>query len=238
MSDLNQEDETNRRRKAWAESLLVEMERISGYLPPFGAMDEKTPSWVQAVEKQFALVMLPAAKLKKGQDITPKRLGAVVGHQCAIAVWMMEWFNAEEKQKELEKIKVDKPVEDDSTAQYDFEKWYLGMVRLAKKALCSSVNQTYDDMSDFLIGYAEGFRRKPRTLQIGDIGNTTFEIYVFMLMYWQLIETFSSVAHFHLVLVKMFGVQRVGDLKRVEKICERVGLTFREPGRPRTKKLK
>ncbi len=48
--------------------------------------------------------------------------------------------------------------------------WYRAMRRLAKRALCSCVDQPYDDMTDFLLGYADGFSRKPRTFQVGNIG--------------------------------------------------------------------
>jgi hypothetical protein len=34
-------------------------------------------------------------------------------------------------------------------------------------------------------------------------------------------------------LVKVFGTYRAGDLKRTEKICQRIELHYRKPGRPK-----
>ena len=35
---------------------------------------------------------------------------------------------------------------------------------------------------------------------------------------------------------KSMGEHRTGDLKRIEKICQRIGLHFRKPGRPKMAK--
>jgi hypothetical protein len=95
------------------------------------------------------------------------------------------------------------------------------------------VDQTYEDMTDFLLGYADAFSRKPKTMQVGNIGNPTFEIYVFMLMFWQTVGRMDSVRQLHEVLVKLMGANRIGDQKRIEKICQRMGLSFRKVGRPK-----
>ncbi len=54
-----------------------------------------------------------------------------------------------------------------------------------------------------------------------------------MLMFWRAIERMDSVRQFHEVLLKVFGASRIGDQKRVEKICQRMGLSFRKVGRPK-----
>ena len=35
------------------------------------------------------------------------------------------------------------------------------------------------------------------------------------------------------ILVGVFGPHRVGELKRIEKICQRIDLHYRKPGRPK-----
>jgi hypothetical protein len=65
--------------------------------------------------------------------------------------------------------------------------------------------------------------------------NPTFEIYVFMLIFWQAIDRLDSVRQLHELLVKVFGATRIGDQKRIEKICQRIGLSFRKVGRPKKK---
>lgn len=53
---------------------------------------------------------------------------------------------------------------------------------------------------------------------------------------WRAIAQLNSVAQLHSVLsqaVAPFGI--VVERKRIEKLCQRIGLRFRKPGRPRQK---
>ena len=53
-----------------------------------------------------------------------------------------------------------------------------------------------------------------------------------MLVHWRIIARLNSVPHLHQVLVKVFD-RRAGDLKRTEKMCQRIELSYRKPGRPK-----
>ena len=240
MSEEKGEMDLEKRRTDWLKRLTDELEKTEPLMPlkilPDGI---KYPQWVLNVEREFSMVMFPAAKLRDANDkITPKRMGALLGHLCETAVWMMESFNdGAESNGEQEQ---EAPTEEDNKKAQAFcvsmDVWYNAVRRLAKRALCSSVDQPYQDMTDFLLGYADGFSRKPKTFQVGNLGNTNFEIYHCMLFNWRLIEQMESVRQFHEWLVKLFGASKIGDQKRIEKICQRMGLHFRKPGRP--KKLK
>jgi hypothetical protein len=229
-------------RQDWLKRLADELDKIEPLMPIKLLQDGiEYPQWVINVEREFSQVMLPSAKLKDpGIKMTPKRMGALLGHMCEMAVWLMEWLGAQIEKPDEPKT-ASASAEALTEEQYEsglkilgsLGDWYLAMRRLAKRALCSCVDQSYEDMTNFLLGYADGFSRKPKTLQVGNIGNPTFEIYVFVLMSWQLIDQLNSVRQFHEVLVKVMGASRVGDQKRVEKICQRIGLTFRKVGRPK-----
>jgi hypothetical protein len=52
-------------------------------------------------------------------------------------------------------------------------------------------------------------------------------------MFWQLVERMESVRQLHEVLVKLMSANRIGGQKRIEKICQRMGLSFRPVGRPK-----
>jgi hypothetical protein len=110
---------------------------------------------------------------------------------------------------------------------------YPALRRLAKRALCPCVDQPYDDMKEFLLAYASAFAQKPTGPGLNGIGSSAFAIYNFMLFYWRIIDRLNSVHHLHEVLVKVFGPYRTGDQKRTEKICQRIGLHYRKPGRPK-----
>lgn len=224
-------------REKWLQRLMDEIAKLEAAMPtPNFLPDTGCPPWVNNLEREVRQAMFPVAKLKKGLTLTPQRVGGILGHQCAIAVWMMEYLAVE-----LEKppIKIDdlKTAEQAALGMEAIRKlhddWYCGLGRLAKRALASCVDQTYPDMRDFLSAYSAAFARKPTSFNSSSFGNTAFEVYVFMLMYWQAVEHLASVADLHDLLISVFGFKKTGSLKRVEKICQRIGLHYRKPGRPK-----
>ena len=180
--------------------------------------------------------MFPVAKLKEELKLTPRRLAAIIGHQCAIGVWLMEWLEKEvQKPHEVDTSKLTpeqlKKGEEFLTKLTD--DWHPALRRLAKTALCSCVDQPYGDMKEFLLAFSAAYAQKPIGPGLGSFGSSAIEIYNFMLFYWRIIDRLNSVHHLHEVLVKVFGPYRTGDLKRTEKICQRIGLHYRKPGRPK-----
>jgi len=101
---------------------------------------------------------------------------------------------------------------------------YPALRRFAKRALCSCVDQPYEDTKVFLLSYASAFAQKPCGQRASNMGNSAFEIHCFMLIHWQFVERLNSVHDLHQVLVKVFGPYRTGDLKRTEKSAS--GLIF------------
>jgi len=254
MSEDTPESTPEQDREKWLERLAGELDRIEP-LAPFKILPDgiEYPRWVRNVEKEFSVALLPAAKVRDANfEITPKRMGAMIGHICEMAVWMMEWLNhilksSVEEMAPLINKTDERPITEEEAKQLKelegsvktgLEKlcaWYEALRRLAKRTLCLSVDQHYQDMTDFLVGFADGFSRKPKSFGLGEIGNTTFEIYHYMILNWAWIQQIESVRQFHECLVKTFGSHRIGEQKRVEKICQRVGLSFRKPGRPKKK---
>jgi hypothetical protein len=239
MSQESQPIDLKAHREKWLKRLAAEIEKIESYFPKNNlVIDESCPAWVRKVEQEFSLAMLPAAKLRDSDfEITPKRMGALIGHMCEMAVWMTEWLGStiENPPKVISVETTEEQMEPTKKFFASYEAWFNAMRRLAKLSLCSCVDQTYADMTDFLQGYTDGFSRKPKTFGFGDVGHTAIEIYQFMLVHWRFIDRLGSVREFHELLVKCLGAARVGDQKRVEKICQRVGLNFRKAGRPKQK---
>ncbi|MDD5139531.1 MAG: hypothetical protein PHY43_04625 [Verrucomicrobiales bacterium] len=227
-------------RQEWLRRLANEYIKLEQTMPVENFLpDEGCPKWVENLEREMGATLFPVAKLKQESKLTPGRLAAIIGHQCALGVWLIEWLEKElQKQEEVDGSKL--TAEQLKTGEEFLIKladhWYPALRRLAKRALCSCVDQPYDDMKEFLLAYASAFAQKPTGPGFGSFGNTAIEIYNFMLVYWRIIDRLNSVHHLHEVLVKVFGPYRIGDLKRTEKICQRLDIHYRKPGRP--KKLK
>jgi hypothetical protein len=224
-------------RQKWLRHLADEFIKLESSMPPMNFLpDEGLPKWVENIERELGASMFPTAKLKEELKLTPRRLGAIIGHQCAVTVWMMEWLAEELKKPQT--VDESKLTPENLKQGEDFlikltEDFYPALRRLAKRALCSSVDQAYDDMRDFLLAYAGAFAQKPTSPGFSGFGNSAIEIYNFMLVYWRIIDRLNSAHHLHEVLVKVFGTYRAGDLKRTEKICQRIELHYRKPGRPK-----
>ena len=82
--------------------------------------------------------------------------------------------------------------------------------------------------------YAQGKADALSMLAGKNKANDATEIYLFMALFWRLVDRLRSVDELYELLAKVFGRNRVGyDPKRVAQICQRVGKKFRSRGRPR-----
>lgn len=232
-------DDPVTRREKWLRRLADEFVKLETAMPMSNFLpDTGCPPWVENLERELRQAMFPVAKLKEGLVLTPQRLGGIIGHQCAIGVWMMEWLAVE-----LEKppVEINDPTEAKLADQGMeiirklHDEWYCGLRRLAKRALATCVDQSYEVMREFLLAYSSAFARKPSNFTCGDFGNSAFEVYLFMLWHWRVIQGLNSARALHDLLVMHLGQQCAGDLKRTEKICQRIALHFRKAGRPKGK---
>jgi hypothetical protein len=241
MSEESPQIEPEEERKAWLRRLGDELLKLEPLFPIKNLFpEEDLPKWVQNVEREVGATMFPVAKIKDDLNLTPKRMGALIGHSCALGVWIMEGLeyqlNKPESDIDLSKFTPEQIEHGKKFLEDIVGDWYPALRRLAKRSLCSCVDRSYEEMTEFLLAYSEAFSRKPKKQGVADIGNPTIEIYFFMLTFWRAVNAMRSVHQLHQVLVGVFGPHRVGNLKRVEKICQRIDLHYRKPGRPKNLK--
>jgi hypothetical protein len=115
----------------------------------------------------------------------------------------------------------------------DCEEMLKGFLRSIRKMF---IHAPISEASEFFEGLADGFKGLDMRGGLYGKGNLSTPIMVTLMFWWPQVEKMQSVSQLHRWLQVMDGKAQVGELKRVEKICERIGLTFRKPGRP--KKLK
>jgi hypothetical protein len=238
MNDEATELHVERDPKAWLRKLAEEFLRLEPLFPISAIFPEaEGPQWVQNVERELGAQMFPIAKVKDHFSLTPRRLGALIGHSCAYGVWMVECLEAMmEAPETTDDFSTKTPGEIERCEKFVSGiafAWYPALRRLAKRALCSSVNQSYEEMTEFLLAYSQAFSRKPKGNGISGFGNSATEIYIILILYWRSVNAMESVRQLHQFLGKIVRSNRIGDLKRVEKICERIELRYRKPGRPK-----
>lgn len=98
-------------------------------------------------------------------------------------------------------------------------------VRRLDKMAGESSAEYHHGLADGLRGLGEKSPHDKSTLAT--------DVHLALLMWWRIVSRFRSVTELHRWLTRILGPQRVGDKKRIEKICQRIGLRFRSRGRPR-----
>jgi hypothetical protein len=241
---IQPEDYARQRRDKWLNRLAREFLMLDGLFPFKGVVPENDcPQWFGRVEEEYFSALCRGADLKGAKKFTLIGLGGFLGYQCAYAVWMVESLDAQ-IESELRNAEKDKDValtkeqlQESVKMFHRFNDWYGALRRLAGRALKSCVYQPYEDMSGFLAAYSRAFSRKPKLgAGMGDFGSSNFGIYHFMLWHWRTVEQLDSVRALHDLLRRSMGEHRVGDLRRIEKMCQRIGLHYRKPGRPKASK--
>jgi hypothetical protein len=91
---------------------------------------------------------------------------------------------------------------------------------------------TTGQMADYHEGNAAGLRGLGRMAR-GDKSTDATPVHLTLGLWWRFVKGFTSVTELHRWLDRMLGAKVVGSKKRVEKICERLGLKFRGRGAPR-----
>jgi len=218
----------------WLRRIVARMERARKKLPEPYWLTGEWPTWVTNVARELGTGLFPTAKLKVGPNWTPGEVGAILGQQIAYAeADLPELCNGKRPQwREMRKLfgkDIKKRVE---TFARKWERDFLpDRVRAIKFALSLALVQDYHESARFFAAFGRAIQRKPS--RAGDIGRTSTQIYVFFLIFWRSVEKLKSVRELHTVLCKIFGSHLVGDLKRVEKMCQRLELRFAQRGRPK-----
>jgi hypothetical protein len=88
------------------------------------------------------------------------------------------------------------------------------------------------ESSEYHRGYSDGLRGLGQDAP-GDRSTLATDIYFAMMIWWRYVARLNSVAELHLWLSRVLTPAKVGELKRVEKISQRIGLRFRQRGRPK-----
>ncbi|HEX3718582.1 MAG TPA: hypothetical protein VH595_11495 [Verrucomicrobiae bacterium] len=220
------------------------------FLCPYAATDidpDKEPAWVTNVLKQLVQQVMPAVAAKS-HEVTPRRLGRLLGQEqanwTAIANAATGIDTAEIRAKgeammgQLEAHR-ENPAAASALQAVEFVGNCLQSIgpllelrtRISADALVSAWCQPDGrECLAFFQGIVEGLSKPGLPSRFTD----ATPIYQRLLFHRKEVGQLKSVRELReFLFARGLTGQSLGEPKRLEKLCQRIGLTFSEPGRPK-----
>lgn len=215
----------------WLVQIVKWMEACESKLPEPGFMKGDFPEWVERVARELISTLYPAANLKVGKAWTAGEVGAMLGHRLAYLHGVAEhpWQMPVGKPfKQLDKKSVKQMQKEILRFLNKFE------VSLGRSLVLASA-QPHHESTLFFTAFARGLSKKPSDAQASNFHRTTTRVYWLLLVGWPSVQKLDSVRALQQGLCRYLDPHVVGDIKRIEKMCQRLNLRFGPPGRPRNK---
>jgi len=189
--------------------------------------DDDGPEWFQLALAEIASTTNPLVKFKlmsqQNMDISPaKYLGQIVGSYDA--GWRTNESGVQAMRKAIPLFATDNWIDQ-----------YRAMILVeVDRALQDAITQPPARKLAFFEGYTLGAQRECLSATGTIPGATNATICdIFMVFNVGFIERLHSVHELQHWLELLLGPDVAGDVKRVEKFCQRRNLKFAKPGRPR-----
>lgn len=222
---------SRRRRKGsgnWLRQIVRWMDACESEMPEPAFLKGHWPEWVRRIGRELMATMFPAAKLKVGRDWTAGELGALLGHRVAY-FHAMTHFAVPETSDVFKKLD-NKVVRQTQKQLQDYANAFDVAL---KRSLALAVDQSHADAAQFFTSFAKGLNKMPSDIQASNFQRSTTRVYCIMLAAWRSVERLKSVHELQQGLCRHMDTHAVGNVKRIEKICQRIGLSFGLPGRPK-----
>lgn len=243
---------TKAENEKWYEQIFKELDFESEWPTNTrspGNLDE-CPQWLLNVSRELMQQSSPAIPLRHFREVTPETLGAFLGQHCANLYAISEMLEtgvthlANEKaivgtfQKYQDHPPVASVLEAINEAVDLFDELddsllprFETLVHRAFKGALDQPNRK--EAADFFRGFAHGISKPGLIAGNSALATTATPIYQRLFFHWQEIAELGSVTELRQLLLREgLSEQTLGHPKRLEKLCERLGLSFRSPGRP------
>jgi hypothetical protein len=233
--------------RKWVAQVLSGYDAIEKLQPKsFDSMVNAWPDWVVKLWVVLFGVSHPGLNVRNHKKWTARDLGRFLGRQNALA--RLAWGEVplsprvEEESERWIDAESDRICSNPKLASSSMRiekrlhEWRPVFDRYIDETLASARKRPYPESSAFLEAFGKANVINPddlateRTMGVGD------KIAYVMIAFWQPIAKFQSVAQVHQFVsaaAKPAGI--VITLKRVEKLCQRIGLKFKGRGRPKGK---
>lgn len=217
---------------------------------------DDAPKWTQHMLDDLLAVLNPKLATVAAVKSGPRFLGTTIGHQqrlfasrdllAKLTTDAVPQYDKLMKLIDAAKLRQGKAV---------YAKWQEWKETVEKN--CARLCDQFDKVSDRKQAIIEGMQGRVNSAPMDEQaeyhaglgeslgvelfdsnggllhGTSVTSVYFFMTAYWRYVLKMRSVAALHMWLCRLLGRSAVGDLDRVKKICQRNGIHFRRPGRPR-----
>ena len=233
--------------KNWVKQVLKKYDAIEKRQPKaFDFPVNEWPQWVFNLWPILIGVSHPGLNVKRPKKWTAKELGQLLGRQSALEGLLWDEVPLsprvmEEKNRWLDsragELRDNRNLAVALTADLKGSKaWRPLFKSFIDDALASARNRPYPESSAFLEAFGKANVIKPDDLATEKTMGVGERIAYGMILYWRPISKLESVAQLYQLLstaARPMGI--VITLKRVEKLCQRIGLKFKGRGRPKRK---
>ena len=217
-----------RQSGVWRRQIARWFDACESKLPEPVFLQGEFPEWVKRLSRELMSTLFPEAKLKVGAEWGTRELGAVIGHQLAYCHALDELPSVPARRVFG---KLDKKTR--ARAMRHIKRFTECRALAVQQSLALVSCQSYADATEFFTAFAKALNRKPVDADASNFHRTTTRVYWIMLLGWRSVEKLRSVRELQQALCRCLEPYVVGDIKRIEKICQRLGLRLGKPGRPR-----
>jgi len=233
-------------QRQWIRETLNKLEALEEFKPnPFGKNPE-WPPWVENLLLMLTGISYPGVKFKNIKKWKAKDLGRFLGRQYAgeslvlgkvplssqvlqegeiCLAWAEK--HAKEKSPDIDLDKIQKDLEQQTKL------WTPRFRQFMQEALASVCERPYREASAFFDAFGKAIVIKPDDLLTDHKMGVGDKICWTMFVMWRDIECLRSVAELHRVFEQALKPKGIAvKYKRIEKLCQRIKLKFKGPGRP------
>ena len=233
--------------KTWVRQILEKYDAIEQRQPKtFDLAVSEWPRWVFNLWPTLFDISHPGLNFRSVKKWTAKDLGQFLGRQSALEGLLWDEVPLSPKVREEKERWIDSQTDKLHSSPnlavaltkdiIGLQKWRPVFKNFIDETLASARTRPYLESSTFLEAFGKANVIKPEDLATERTVGVGERIAYVMIMLWRPISKMESVAQIHKILskaAKPMGI--VITLKRVEKLCQRIGLKFKGRGRPKGK---
>jgi len=224
----------------WMRRIIDNSEVVEKLQPNFVDFDDY-PKWVQNLWLVLMPVAYPKLHLRTNHRLTVHQFGLLWGRQYALAGVQrgeveLSQKTLEEKNRMIIAMRQTDPrfakfIEDCFDKNQDRR---AAFVKFIKETLTSVCDRPHAEAVTFFRAFGEATMIKPTDLETDRTMGVGEKLAFVLIHQWRAISKLKSVSQLHKILsaaLKPHGI--VISLKRIEKLCQRIGLKFKGRGRPK-----